>query len=125
MKIYTLRTISPRVKDFSPSEFISSFGITYLRYYLTSMAEIIIYEGCANIPGHPYQMPYYIEVIETMEAQDKEVKSVEIIARDQGKAVLVTYNKSKEFVDIEHGDYDNLMLKFNEIHKQIMAPKQN
>lgn len=124
MKIYTLSTISPRVKDFNPREFMNSFGINYIRYIITSMSETIIYEGCTNVPEHPYQLPNYIEVIETMEAHDKEIKSVEFNARDKNKGVLVTYNKAKEIVSIEHGFYSEMLEKFDQIHKQLMKEKQ-
>lgn len=124
MKIYTLSTISPRVKDFNPREFMNSFGINYIRYIITSMSETIIYEGCTNVPEHPYQLPDYITVIEIMDTQDTEVKSVEIVARPQNRAVLLTLNKNKEFINIEHGYYTEMLGKFDAIHKQLMKEKQ-
>lgn len=124
MKVYTLRTISPRVKGFSPDQFIASFGIDYLTIFTTSLAETIIFNGCTNVPEHPYQLPNYIEVIETMEAHDKEIKSVEFNAMDKNKGVLVTYNKAKEIVSIEHGLHSEMLEKFDQIHKQLMKEKQ-
>jgi hypothetical protein len=124
MKIYTLSTISPRVKDFNPREFMNSFGINYIRYIITSMSETIIYEGCTNVPEHPYQLPYYIHIIETLESQDKAIKSVEFTARHKNRGVLVTYNQAKEIISIEHGFYSEMMEKFDIIHKQLMKEKQ-
>lgn len=124
MKIHTLRTICPRVKYFSPHDFMDSFGINYLRYERTSMAETIIYYGCTNIPEYPYQLPDFIKVIETMETKDIEIKSVELTARPKNMAALVTYNKSKEIIAIEHGVHSEMMEKFDLIMKQLIKEKQ-
>ena len=124
MKIYTLSIISPRVKDFSPKLFIESFGINYLTIFTTSLSETIIFNGCTNVPEHPYQLPYYIHIIETLESQDKAIKSVEFTARHKNRGVLVTYNQAKEIISIEHGFYSEMMEKFDIIHKQLMKEKQ-